>query len=83
MNLTETTVPNKKVLLREHKRHIARHVASTRYAVPVGGTPTVLGPDLERGGGVPPSQVWMGRVLFPGLDGGGAPQVWMGGGYPL
>ena len=48
------TLENKKVLLRERKRHTARCVASTRYAVPVGGTPRppVLGSDLDRG--VPP-----------------------------
>ena len=46
---------NKKVLLRERKRHTARRVASTRYAVPVGATPPppVLGSDLD--GEVPPS----------------------------
>ena len=30
-------IKNKKVLLRERKRHTARHVASTRCVVPVGG----------------------------------------------
>ena len=50
---------NKKVLLRERKRHTARHVASTHYAVPVGGggggtyprwgVPTLGGTYLGRG----------------------------------
>ena len=39
---------NKKVLLRERKRHIARRIASACHAVLVGGVPT-----LVPGGGVP------------------------------
>ena len=42
---------NKKVLLHERKRHTIRWVASTRYAVPVGGTPPW---NLTWMGGVPP-----------------------------
>ena len=41
---------NKKVLLRECKRHTASRVASTRYAVPVGRTPPP-NPDLGPGRG--------------------------------
>ena len=64
-------INNKKVLLLERKRHTARHVANTtHYAVPVEGTPfSILGPDLDGGGGVP----------HP-ADGGGYP--WPGMGYP-
>ena len=59
---------NKKVLLRERKRHTAHRVASTCCAVPVGGTPCPdLGSDLDVGYlpfrswmGVPPSWSWMG-----------------------
>ena len=47
---------NKKILLRERKRHTARRVASTHYAVPVGGTiaplPSPL-PHLDLGRGTP------------------------------
>ena len=54
---------NKKVLLRERKRHTARCVASARYAALSngggGGTPFSPG-----GGGYP-------RYPWPGLDGGG------------
>ena len=42
---------NKTFLLHERKRHTARHIASTRYAVLV-RVPPVLGSDLD--GGVPP-----------------------------
>ena len=51
---------NKKVLLRECKRHTARRIASTRYAVPMGG-----------GGGTYPRQggTYLGRVV-PTLAGG-------------
>ena len=42
---------NKKVPLRERKRHTTRHIASTCYAVTVEGTPSVLGPELD--GGIP------------------------------
>ena len=50
----ERQIKYKKVLLRERKRHTDRGVASTRYAAPVGGTPSpILGSDLE--GGYPPA----------------------------
>ena len=61
--------PNKKVLLRERKRHTARRVVSTPsvvltgYPPPTGSPPC---PDLARGGtlpGYPPSRVPPGRVL--------------------
>ena len=42
-----------KFLLREPKRHTARHVASTPYAVLVGGTPPILGSDLYGWGTCP------------------------------
>ena len=79
---------HKTVLLRERKRHTARRVASTRYAVPVGGyPPPILGPDLD-GGGVPPSQVWMkgGGVGIPfrsGRRGSWVPLPGLDGGYPI
>ena len=59
---------NKKVLLRERKRHTALRVASTRYVVPVAGTP-ILGSDLDWGGVPAPSPswdlTWMGRGYLP------------------
>ena len=55
---------NKKVLLRERKRYTARCVASTRYAVPVGGYPPPPSWDLTWMG-LPPSQVWMGGYPSP------------------
>ena len=59
---------NKKVLLRERKRHTARRVASARYAAPSGGgTPS-------HSGGYP-SHVLMVEGGYPG-------QVLMWGGYP-
>ena len=61
---------NKKVLLRERKRHTARRVASPRYAVPVGGTPPPPSWDLT----------WMGEVLHPA--GGGTPSCWREGVTP-
>ena len=80
---------NKKVLLREHKRHTARRVASARFA-DWGGVPH---PILD-GGGVPstprPRSGWrgtpsnLGRGACPrsGRGGGGYPiQSWTGG-YP-
>ena len=63
--------------MRQPKRHTARRITSTRYAVPVGctlpawyltwmgGTPF---PGLDKE--VPRSQVWMEGTSFPGLDGG-------------
>ena len=53
---------NKKVLLRERKRHTARRIASGRYAGR-GGTPS------SHGGGVPPSSHGGGYPI-PGLVGG-------------
>ena len=78
---SKLTSENKKVILRECKRHTACRVASTHYAV-LDEVP--LGPDLE---GVPPAQVWMGgtpsgRMGVPpsGPDGGTSSHWWMG--YP-
>ena len=59
---------NKKVLLRERKRHTAHRVASARYAT--------LSPD--GGGGVPHPDLW--RVYpsnKPDLEWGTPLQVWM------
>ena len=56
---------NKKVLLRERKRHTARRVASTPYVVLTGYPPSWPGgvPDLGTPPGrVPPSRVPPGRV---------------------
>ena len=48
------TVNNKKVLLRERKRHTDRRVASTRYATPGGGGGyPERAPHLDLDGGVP------------------------------
>ena len=65
-------IRNKKVLLRERKRHTARRIASARFAD--------LSPD---GGGVPPSSLgWVGTgVLHLVLDGGTLSTPDMG--YPL
>ena len=77
---------NKKVLLRERKRHTARRVASTWYAAlvgvpPAGGYPA-RGELHARGypfpGGVPPC---MGRGT-PCLGRGGTPLPHLGMGYP-
>ena len=70
---------NKKVLLRERKRHTARHVASTRYAARVRGTPpswdlTWMGVPPFQVGGTPFSG---GGTPFPGRWGTGTPvDVW-------
>ena len=62
--------------------HTAHRIPSTRYAVPIGGTPIqVRGQDGGRGypicqQGVSPSQVWMGEGSTPS-------QVWMGWEYPF
>ena len=82
--LGETThaesIFNKKVLLRERKRHTARRVASTRYAA-------LSNPDLV-GGGTPsrPGQGGVPPTHHPDLVGGGTPgiptptiQTWSGG----
>ena len=86
---------NKKVLLRERKRHTARHVASTHCA-------TLSNPDLIQGGDPVPGLGGNGPrseggYLVPGLGGPGPgpeggvtwSQVWGGcpvpglGGYPI
>ena len=64
------SISNKKVLLRERKRHTAHRVASARYADPSrggtrshvqGGTQSqVWGIPSPRSGGVTQSQVWGG-----------------------
>ena len=66
---------NKKVLLCEHKRHTARCVTSTRYAVLVGGTPTWEGGTPLPGKVVPPQKVVPplevvppGKVVSPWLE---------------
>ena len=66
---------NKKVLMRERKRHTARHVASTPYVVLTGYPPC---PDLAGGvptwvppqQGTPPGWTWQG---IPPLDLAGYP----------
>ena len=76
-------ITNKKVLLRERKRHTDRRVTSTRYAAPaggVGGTPGGHPPYPGRvpplwGGGVP----WAGAPLLEGCTPGRHPPA---GGYP-
>ena len=91
LNIWTTLKSNKKVLLCERKSHTARRVASTRHAVPIGGTPPILRPDLDGGCPLPrsgwwgtPSQVWMGLPPSQVRTGGVPPsQVWMQGrGYP-
>ena len=82
---------NKKVLLRERKRHTARRVPSTRHAVPVGGDPILLAggtPPCWWGGGTPtcwgsPS-CWQGGTLgTPHFDlGRGTPQLARWGSSP-
>ena len=75
----KSNICNKKVLLRERKRHTDRGVSST--------------PSVIRGGVPPPSQVQWGEVGYPpqpgltqgegGTQGGVPPgQVQRGGGYP-
>ena len=72
---------NKKVRLRERKRHTARHVASACYAA--------LSPGWGEGG--TPSQVWMGGCPIQTIvsAGWGTPWTWDGVppiswmGYPL
>ena len=56
LRMQQLTETNKKVLLRERKRHTARRVANIGYAVPVGGTPI---PGQDRG-----------DTPIPGQDGG-------------
>ena len=62
---------NKKVLLRERKRHTARRVASARYAD--------LSPD-EGGGGVPHPVSWMRVPPISTWD--GVPLIWIWDGVP-
>ena len=84
---------NKKVLLRERKRHTDRHATSTRYAAPArGGTPggapiiSWMGyPPLAGWGtphyeldGVPPTISWMGYP--PTISWMGYPPPWAGWG---
>ena len=87
---SQTKSTNKKVLLRERKRHTARRVASTPYIVLTGYPPGRVSPhpDLARGG-VPYLVTPPGRV--PPLAGPGRvppPAFWvmlqsiMGYGYP-
>ena len=68
---------NKKVLLHERKRLTAHHVASTRYAALVGGTPIP-------GWGVPHSQVGVPPSQTGGTPSqvGGTPHLDLGRGYP-
>ena len=67
------SVFNKKVLLRERKRHTDRRVASTRYVASVGGGG--VPPSRSRwGGGHPPSRSrWGGVPPSRSRWGGGAP----------
>ena len=72
---------NKKVLLRKCKRHTARRVASTRYAVPVGGRPPppqILTWDLDSG--YPYNTKGGGSILNLPT---GSTLSWPGMGYPL
>ena len=68
------TIRNKKVLLRERKRHTARCVASARYAALSNG-----------GGGGVPHPVMMGVVPHPVMVGGtpGSPPIQTWDGVPL
>ena len=68
-------LPNKKVLLRERKRHTARRVASARYADLSGG-----GVPRSMSGGVCHSR--SGGVPHPRSRGGGYPIPYLGG-YPV
>ena len=87
---------NKKVLLRERKRHTARRVASARYAAVMGwegypisgrGYPV---PGLGRGvphlwsgkGGYPIPGLCRGYLSQVQVGGGGYPISGLGGGYP-
>ena len=59
---------NKKVLLRDRKRHTARHIASAHYSA------------LSNGGGGYPIQSWWGT---PSSYGGGYPIPGLDRGYPI
>ena len=54
---------NKKVLLRERKRHTVRHVASARYAMGGYPVPGLRGGTPSQVWGGTPSQVWGGGTL--------------------
>ena len=75
---------NKKVLMRERKRHTARRVASTRCAALSGGWGGVTQSQIQRGGtqsqarGGTQSQVWG----VPGPRSGGVPSP-RSRGYPI
>ena len=71
------TLEDKKVLLRERKRHTARRVASARYADPSGGVPGVPPPSWTWDG-VPPKP----RMGYPPRPGMGYP-LDLGWGTPL
>ena len=75
----------KKVLLRERKRHTARRVASTHYAVPVGGTSPLSWDLTWTVGYLLPRPGWGRRVPHPrsGYGGRGTPFPGLDGGYPL
>ena len=70
-NLWKTQFENKKVLLCERKRHTTCHVASTCYAVPVGGTSLPL---VRSPGGMgtptpwplPPTSPWASQISWGG-----------------
>ena len=76
-NLGLKTFYNKKVLLRERKRHTAYHIASARYddLSPDGRVPH---PVLD---GDTPSDVWTGSVPHPRSGWGGTPSS-LGHGVP-
>ena len=74
------TCVNKKVLLRERKRHTDRGVSSTPHAVLSGGAPTLVG-----GGGVVPTLargylLWLGGTYlgWGGTDLGWGDLPWLG-----
>ena len=86
-------ISNKKVLLRERKRHTACHMAGAHYAALYngGGVPH---PVLAWGGVTPSSPGWQGERVphpvswpegtpsSPGQGGGYPIQSWLGGGTP-
>ena len=88
--------PNKKVLLRERKRHTTRHISSTPYSVPyrgiphpwLGGTPSWVPPILTWPGGTPSLDGGVGYpilgyppLFWPGQE---VPHPWAGGReYPI
>ena len=79
---TWKTIINKKVLLRERKRHTARRVASARYAdLSSDGEGGMPHPVLDRGYPIP-SLDRRGTISSPGWEGGYLIQSWAGG-YPI